>query len=540
MKQYTEVEVTQAIEAVSSGKSIRKAALEWGIPRATLRKRLLGAQPHKQAAEHLQRLSPAQEDLLAKWVLTQAALGLPPTHQQLQLFAQRILDVGGDPQPLGKSWVTGFLKRNPNLKVQRARSLDSKRANGASTENIRGWWPNLALPAVKEVLPRNRWNMDEAGIMEGQGTNGLVLGSSEKQSVQKTQPGSRVWTSFIECISATGISLPPLVIFKGITVQQQWFPTDLQPMKDWLFTATPNGWTDNKSGLEWLQKVFIPRTQPEDPHAARLLVLDGHGSHESDEFMWECFHNNIYLLFLPPHSSHVLQPLDLSVFSPLKHAYRTQLSKLGFTPDSSASGKRTFLRCYQKARENALTAQNIKAGWLATGLWPVNIAKPLMSRLLLENNRSRRAEKRREQGDQSPGPKERSDFVLETSLVIWKTPDKSKEVGDQLALFNKVNGTSNTQRLLFTKVQKSFHQKDFLLASALQKIDSLEAKLEAVRPIKRRKVKTSPNSKFVGIRAIQHAQMEAGAIEIEDAESEGSEVTSNGESCIVVAQSVGN
>jgi hypothetical protein len=61
--------------------------------------------------------------------------------------------------------------------------------------------------------------MDESGIIEGFGANGLVLGSSEKHLIQKKQPGSRVWTSFIECVSATSKALSLLVIFKGKSVQ---------------------------------------------------------------------------------------------------------------------------------------------------------------------------------------------------------------------------------------------------------------------------------------------------------------------------------
>jgi 4-hydroxybenzoate polyprenyltransferase len=60
--------------------------------------------------------------------------------------------------------------------------------------------------------------MDESGIMEGFGANGLVVGSARKRSIQKKQPGSRAWTSFLECISATSKALTPLVIFKGKTV----------------------------------------------------------------------------------------------------------------------------------------------------------------------------------------------------------------------------------------------------------------------------------------------------------------------------------
>ena len=57
MKQYTEEDLDSTIEAVAMGRSIRKAALEWGIPRATLQDRIAGAQPRSIAFSGLQRLS---------------------------------------------------------------------------------------------------------------------------------------------------------------------------------------------------------------------------------------------------------------------------------------------------------------------------------------------------------------------------------------------------------------------------------------------------------------------------------------------------
>ena len=47
-------------------------------------------------------------------------------------------------------------------------------------------------------------------------------------------------------------------------------------------------------------------------------------------------------------------------------------------------GKRGFLECYSKARQRGLNEKNVLAGWKATGLWPINRAKPLMSRLVLD------------------------------------------------------------------------------------------------------------------------------------------------------------
>jgi hypothetical protein len=102
------------------------------------------------------------------------------------------------------------------------------------------------------------------------------------------------------------------------------------------------------------------------------------------DFIYECYRNNIYLLFLPAHSSHVLQPLDISIFSPLKNAYRQHLHSLTTTNDSTLAMKILFLESYSKAREAALSDKNIRGGWKGSGLWPVNLAKPLMNPMVLQ------------------------------------------------------------------------------------------------------------------------------------------------------------
>jgi 4-hydroxybenzoate polyprenyltransferase len=318
MPQYTEDDVSQALINVANGKGVRAAARDWGVPYTTLRERIKGRENHSISAENQQRLSRVQEDHLANWVLAQEALGVPLTHAQIKEFAHRLLAIKGDHKPLGKRWMHAFLNRNPILKTKRFRNIDSQRVNGATTSIIKDWFQRLLPPQIQAIKPECRFNMDESGIMEGFGANGLVVGSSERRGIQKKQPGSKAWTSFLECVSATGVALSPLVIFKGKTVQQQWFPKDLDLFKDWQFTSTENGWTTDATAVEWLEKVFIPLTDTKEP---RLLILDGHGSHETTNFMFLCYQHNIYLLFLPPHSSHVLQPLDLSVFSSLKSRY---------------------------------------------------------------------------------------------------------------------------------------------------------------------------------------------------------------------------
>ena len=96
MPRYTKDDLAQALNDVANKKPIREAAREWGIPYPTLRMRTKGSESHSNAAESQQRLSRVQEEYLTQWVLTQEALGLPPTHAQIREFAQRVLAIKGD------------------------------------------------------------------------------------------------------------------------------------------------------------------------------------------------------------------------------------------------------------------------------------------------------------------------------------------------------------------------------------------------------------------------------------------------------------
>lgn len=121
MPESTENSIASALEAIQNGLSQRKAAKRWGIPRSTLQKRLNGSQSRSDANKHLQRLSRQQESHLAEWVLVQSNLGLPLTRQQIQEFASRIVKQSGNDQPLGKRWIDGFLRRNPEIRTVRGR-----------------------------------------------------------------------------------------------------------------------------------------------------------------------------------------------------------------------------------------------------------------------------------------------------------------------------------------------------------------------------------------------------------------------------------
>jgi 4-hydroxybenzoate polyprenyltransferase len=364
--------------------SINKATLTYGLTRSTLQDRIKGSTTSEEAQETRQKLSKIQEKRLHDWIIIQADLGCPVSHHQVRDFASKVAIHNGFPDGVGKNWLQAFLTRWPDIKTLRGKRIDSDRFNGASTDITKAFFMLLMMPAVRIVKQKNRWNVDEVGMMEGIGMNGLVLGSREKKSVLIKQPGSRSWITILEAISADGRVLPPTVIFKGKTIQQQHFPQNLDFLNDWNFTCSEKGWTNNEIALIWLKTVFIPLTRPDNPKEPRLLILDGHGSHMTEEFLFECYENNIFLLFLPAHASHVLQPLDVAVFGPLKYFYRRFISDLAIIADTSQVGKISFLYNYYKARQEAITKSNACAGFKATGLWPVNVAKVLMNPMVTQ------------------------------------------------------------------------------------------------------------------------------------------------------------
>ena len=118
----------------------------------------------------------------------------------------------------------------------------------------------------------------------------------------------------VEFIDDNGNSYKPLYIFKGQRLQQSWVEND--PIGAYYATSE-NGWTSNVLGRDWLENVFDAQTKHLFPGRCRLLIMDGHASHLSLEFVDYARANNIILLCLPAHATATLQPLDVGIFGPL-------------------------------------------------------------------------------------------------------------------------------------------------------------------------------------------------------------------------------
>ena len=79
---------------------------------------------------------------------------------------------------------------------------------------------------------------------------------------------------------------------------------------------------------------------------------------------------------MPTHTSHILQPLDVSCFGPLKKAYGSQIEnkmRLGINHITKEEFLPTFFAAYQQT----MTVETISSGFRATGLVPFNLERVL-------------------------------------------------------------------------------------------------------------------------------------------------------------------
>lgn len=118
--------------------------------------------------------------------------------------------------------------------------------------------------------------------------------------------------SILACVSASGQVLSPFMIYPRKRPVPEKLREGANP--NTVFHVSDNGWMTNELFFERFKLfvVMVPTVRPV------LLVSDGHGSHITIEVIEYARSNEIHLLCLPSHTSHILQPLDVGVFKSFK------------------------------------------------------------------------------------------------------------------------------------------------------------------------------------------------------------------------------
>ncbi|RFN50198.1 hypothetical protein FIE12Z_5542 [Fusarium flagelliforme] len=330
----------------------------------------------------------------SRWLASgQESLGYALTHSQLRSCVEALLRQQGDNKPLGKHWTTRFVKRHSKLSTKLGKRQEAARFDGFTPKAV-NWYFDIRENEYGWIKPENTVNVDEGGIMAG--------------------------------------------------------------FADWHYITSPNGWTDNHIALEWLKDVYLPQTEPRDASDARLIILDGHGSHAQDEWMATCFLNNVYCCYLPAHCSHGLQPLT----------------------DSAPVDKVNFIRSYAKAREAGMRKKIILSGWRFNGNWPINHRKAL-AHPEIQPDKEKVLE-----GFKTPSS---------PHLDSDDTPETSRQVRDL------AKHRSRPTRRKYSKIAKGLEALEMKVAIQNARITGLEEQVSQLRRGKKRKAVPNPNRRFMAL-----------------------------------------
>ncbi|XP_045186550.2 uncharacterized protein LOC123544542 [Mercenaria mercenaria] len=349
------------------GYSIRKAAYETEIPYQTLRDHLNGRYANKVTTFGPRRLLTAEhESSLSNYCKYMSSRGVPLSRLVVKHLARDIIHQqgGGDVVPSDK-WLRCYLKRHPELSLRTAHPLQQDRV-AVTQDTVDHYFDLLEETLTKLNIihePARIFNCDESGFSGRLNPSKKVIVSKGTRCAYQSVVNMSGHITILNAISAIGQTLPPMLIYSQCLPRSY---TDGVP-DSWVFKSTEKGYITTELFVEWFTKCFIPYVGEKRPV---LLILDNHITHLSKSFLDAAKKHKIELLYLPAHSSHILQPQDVGYFHVLKQKVAELAIQVGYLGMKTLP-RSLFPKLLVQAL-NQITGATVATAFKCSGIYPLN------------------------------------------------------------------------------------------------------------------------------------------------------------------------
>ena len=352
--------------------TFREAEATYRIPRSTLHDYATGKVEFGCRPGPSSILTAAEEQKIVDYAVEMSKIGYGLTREKILEMVKKMLDKDGRPNAFkgnlpGRKWWKLFMQRHPQLSVRMPEALQLARARCCTPEALQVWYSDFdqfsMIHNVKNQ-PLQIWNADEAGFPLCPKT-GKVLALRNSKNVYSVTGDSKEQITCLCAVSAAGEVIPPMHIFAGVRFRYN-------PMADCVpgayFGRSPNGWISTELFFGWIANHFA-RYVKERPV---VLLVDGHSCHIDIEISKFCNENGILLYCLPPHSSHITQPLDVGFFKPLKVSWAKACDTFSLEHPGTPVSKDVFSSVFRKAWEASVNVSTIVNSFRSSGICPLN------------------------------------------------------------------------------------------------------------------------------------------------------------------------
>jgi hypothetical protein len=175
--------------------------------------------------------------------------------------------------------------------------------------------------------------------------------------------------SVVAACSANGHVVPPTFILPGVRVPRTILDTCV--VENAAATTSESGFINEKLFLQWL--CHFSSHIPDSVERPVILCFDGFSSHVTIPVVEKASQLNVILLCLPPNATHLVQPLDIAVFSTFKKRLREAIQTFNLSTRESNISKSESIRLASEAWRDGMLGANCVAGFRASGLFPPNL-----------------------------------------------------------------------------------------------------------------------------------------------------------------------